>query len=98
MSDSYPREVTPGTFFTRAEQVTLSAEQAAATAPLLARNDLRRVLVVVPPADAFLRIGSTDSYPLYAGVPNEFEGARCPTNALYVTELSEGDALTIWES
>lgn len=80
---------------------SLSAGQAAGTAPILAANTNRRGLIIVPPADCRLKItndGSTATgYPLYANAPNEIYLPGVPANALYIVGLSAGVTITIWE-
>lgn len=78
---------------------SLSAAQAAGTDPVLPVNVNRKALKIVPPSDCTLKIGTSGAgIPLFGGVPNEFSGGDCPTNALYITGLSTGVAVTIWEA
>lgn len=79
---------------------SISSTQASATDPVLASNVDRRVLMINPLADCTLRItaGAGRGWPLYGGVPNSISGEECPTNALYISGLATGAALTIWEA
>lgn len=79
---------------------SLSAGQAAGTATVLAANANRKSLMINPPADCFLAIGSgaTGGYPLFADVPNQITGQDCPTNALYIGGLSAAASVVIWEA
>ena len=91
-----------GRLFSSAASIpALSAGQADGTAPILAANDDRTAIKIVPPADCFLRVVSGGSgvggIPLFGGVSNDFSGHDCPMGALYITGLSAGAALTIWE-
>lgn len=91
----------PPVFSSAASIASMSAGQAAGTATILAANDDRTAIKIVPPSDCFLRVVSGGSgvggIPLFGGVPNEFSGHDCPMGALYITGLATGAALTIWE-
>jgi len=88
-----------GSAFTNQSVASLSAGQAAGTTEILAANANRKALKIVPPADCTLRIGATGAgIPLFGGVANEFSGGDCPTNALFVTGLTAGVAVTVWEA
>ncbi len=91
----------PTTFASTSSIPSLTANQAAGTAPILAANPNRTAIKIVPPADCLLRVVSGGSgvggIPLFGGVPNDFSGQDCPMGALYITGLATGAALTIWE-
>ena len=91
----------PTAFSSAPSIASLSANQAAGTAAVLAANDSRTAIKIVPPVDCLLRVVSGGSgvggIPLFGGVSNDFSGHDCPMGALYVTGLSAGTALTIWE-
>lgn len=76
---------------------SLSAGQAAGTSVILAANTSRRALVIDPPADCLLTFtsGGTTGYRLFANVPNGV--TPVPTNALYISGLAAGQAVTILE-
>jgi hypothetical protein len=90
----------PGSNYVDISIASLTAAQANASSPVIAANSERRVLMINPPADCVLRIsaGAGRGWPLYGNVPNSISGEECPTNALYVTGLATGVALTIWEA
>lgn len=77
-----------------------SVSSYAAATPVVAENSSRRILKIVPPADCLLTLTSGAAFgePLYGGVANTFEGNECPANALYITGLTAGVAITIWEA
>lgn len=88
-----------GSAFTDRSVGSLSAGQAAGTAEILAANPNRKALKIVPPADCTLKISNGGAgIPMFGGVANEFSGGDCPTNALYVTGLSVGVAVAVWEA
>lgn len=89
-----------GSNFASQSIASLSAGQAAGTSAILAANANRTAIKIVPPADCTLAIasGASVGIPLFGGVANEFSGGDCPTNALYVTGLTAGAAITIWEA
>lgn len=98
MSNGYPF-VGVASAFTDQSVASLSAGQAAGTTEILAANANRKAVKVGPPADCTLKIGTSGAgIPLFGGVANEFSGGDCPTNALYVTGLSAGVAVTVWEA
>lgn len=79
---------------------SLSSGQAAATTPLLAANASRQALMIVPPIDCTLTLisGGSTGQPLYGGVANRMLGQECPSNDLYISGLSAGASVTIWEA
>lgn len=82
--------------------VTLTANQAAGTDPILAANPNRQGLKLVVPADCGVATasGATIGLPAFAGVAWERSGPECPTNAIYVVggSLSTGAVVGIWEA
>lgn len=84
------------------ESVTLSSGQAAGTTAVIAENMGRRAIKFIPPTDCRIQLasgGDADTgVPIFADVEYSWVGGECPINALFVTGLSEGDALTIWEA
>jgi hypothetical protein len=88
-----------GTAFAEVSINSLSANQAAGTQAIVAANAGRKTLMLNPPADCVLTItsGATKGRPLFGNVPNAIAGPECPTNALFVSGLSAGQTLTIWE-
>lgn len=88
-----------GAAFTNQSVSALTSQQAAGSSSVLPVNVNRKALKIVPPSDCTLKIGTSGAgIPLFAGVPNEFSGGDCPTNELYITGLSTGVAVTIWEA
>lgn len=79
---------------------SLSSGQAAGTSAILGVSAARKALVIVPPADCTLTLvsGATTGIPLYAGIPNTFIGAECPSNALFILGLTTGQSVTMWEA
>lgn len=75
------------------------ASYSAAT-PVLTSNASRRALKIVPPADCLLTLssGAAMGLPLYGGVDNTLEGNECPENTLYITGLTAGVSILIWEA
>jgi hypothetical protein len=75
---------------------SLSAGQAAGAAAVIAANPDRRNVKIVPPADCVVRIasGGVGGIPIFAGVANDIPLA----NALFVTGLPAGVALTLLEA
>lgn len=89
-----------GNRFRDVSVASVSAAQAAGTATVVDVNRARVALVIVPPVDCLLKLSAAGSsgLPLYGGVPNSFVGEECPTNPLYISGLSVGQAVTIWEA
>lgn len=89
----------PGSAFVDVSIASLSAGQVAGTASIIGANPARKSLMINPPADCVLTLssGAVRGLPLFGGVANSITGQECPTNALYVSGLSTGAALTIWE-
>ncbi|GGE75196.1 hypothetical protein [Sphingomonas prati] len=79
--------------------VTLSASQSTGAASVLPASTTRKVLMINPPTDCTLRIssGAGGGWPLFGGVPNTIAAGEVPANALYITGLSAGAAVTVWE-
>jgi hypothetical protein len=83
--------------------VTLSAGQAAGTAPLIAANRDRRALQLGAAVDfkVALSASATDGMRVYASARDGFEGALCPAGELYLVAgsgLSTGNAVVVWEA
>lgn len=78
---------TSGLTYTDVTVSSLSANQAAGTAVILAADSSRKALVINPPADCGLSLTASGPviWPLFGGVPNSFSGQDCPKNALYLT-------------
>lgn len=84
-----------GSAFADVSVATLSAGQAAGTAPVLDADETRTAIFINPNVDGRLYFtgpatGSSGTYDgpyfnLYAGVPFVRTGAECPTGDLYVT-------------
>jgi hypothetical protein len=79
---------------------SLTPNQAAGVDPILAANTSRHSVLITPPRDAQLSITpqATTGRKLYANLPDTISGVGCPSNALYVTGLSAGDSIVLWES
>jgi hypothetical protein len=89
--------------------VTLTANQAAGTDPVLAANTNRTSLVAGNPTatEGVIDIanpGAGEGMPFPAGGIVAFGGhgiqggPACPTNAIYVDGFAAADVLTFWES
>lgn len=79
---------------------SLTSGQAAGTNAVIGVNASRKALAINPPADCILRLSGSAAagMPLYGGIPNVFVGPECPTNALFISGLSAGQSVTIWEA
>lgn len=111
-SDAGPKEPTPvtivhqgkagqgGSAWVDVSVASLTADQAAGTVAILAENLSRKGLMINPPTDCILAIGSgeTSGWPLFTEVPNSIMAPEVPTNTLYVSGLAENAALVIWEA
>lgn len=100
-SDDPAFGVQPGLEWVDVTIASLSSGQAAGVAAVLSGNADRKGLMINPPVDCLLKIATADDaggWPLYGGVPNSIVGQSCPTNALYLTGLSAGQAVAIWEA
>lgn len=98
MLNGFPFE-NVGSLFVDQSITSLSSGQAAGTSSVLAIKTDRKSLKIVPAADCTLKLGTSGlGIPLFAGVANEFSGGNCPTNALYITGLTVGASVTIWEA
>jgi hypothetical protein len=88
-----------GTAFGTLVTVTLSAAQAAGTAPILAQNPARRALVIVSGADGWLTTAASGArvWKLFAGLDRQWSGGETPTGALYAVDLAAGSTITILE-
>lgn len=82
--------------YTDRSVASLSSGQAAGTSSVIAANAIRRNVKIVPPADCTVRLapGGAGGIPIFAGVANDIPLA----NALFVTGLAAGAALTILEA
>lgn len=83
--------------------VTLTAQQAAGAAPLIAANPKRMALQVGAAVHfkVSLVAGATDGQRIYAGARDELAGKSCPLGALYHVPgsgLVTGDKLVMWEA
>lgn len=86
--------------------VTLSAGQAAGTSPVLAANTARTGLVIAPvaacPPAAELGLaaftGANQGVAMATRPDWRWEGARVPTNAVYVRGFTAGDKVLVWEA
>lgn len=78
----------------------IAASQASGTSAVIGVNAARKAVVIVPPADCTLCIasGATSGVPLYGGIPNSFVGSECPANALFISGLTAGQSVVIWEA
>ncbi|PHP21359.1 hypothetical protein CG471_01970 [Sphingobium sp. IP1] len=93
-------KMTTGSQYTDVSVASLSAGQAAGTTSVIAANAARKGIKIIPPSDCILKIvsGATGGVPLFGGVANDFSGPECPINALYLSGLLLGAAVTIWEA
>jgi hypothetical protein len=82
--------------YTDVSVASLSAGQAAGTTAVIAANPNRELVKIVPPADCVVRItsGGVGGIPIFADVANDIPLA----NALFITGLAAGDAVTILEA
>ena len=80
--------------------ITLTTQQAAGTAAILAANPARKALVIVPPNVATLTLAGnlTSGLPLQGLTLNTFPPSICPTNQLFVRGLAAGDVVTILQA
>lgn len=82
-------------------QITLTADQAAGTDPILGANSNRDALIVGVDGDCYLtgKSGHTRGWPLISGIPNIIgEGGLCPQNQLWISGLVAGSIVSIWEA
>jgi len=94
------RVAQPASTFADQTVASLSAQQAAGTASIIAANPNRHAFAITPASDGKLCIGTGGAgfcWPLIAGITKALSGPDCPTNALYVTGQTAGTALPIAE-
>lgn len=86
-----------GATFSDRSITALSTGQAAGTSPVLPANARRRAVIVKASKVCSFSFRSGETEGMIDGPAFERHGAACPTNALYVHDLTTSDALRIEE-